>query len=552
MAVGPDGPIVPHFSPCGAIVEWIRTAYSAPCQWYPGGPVGRIRWYFVPETNAHFDAATVFWPYSQELQLDNPDQPGERTGKVNRPFYRGTNRFPSRDGSHVHGDLIYFDGETPAPWSGDATPPTAFVPCDLPGVFVFPSAGSVTLQGLPPLSPSIEVLEASAASLVLAGQLAAIRFDAFVAPVAGSIFLTGELAVAGPVTVLTVGSPGTLAFVGEAPSVSCSSNVTPGVGVLRITGQQPAVGEGAVLAASSGTLSVAGETADVSAGSVVVVTAPAVLAISGQAPAAVALIVAPPAASLALAGQASIVTLDSLVSPSGTGSLSLTGLPPARLGDRLFPSAGALAFAGRPVTLAAAIAPSGGAASLSFAGRAPLVFVRAFPSSGSVAFVGRAGSLSGNGTVTLLVSGDLALAGHVPSPKVKVSTSAGSLALAGQAPTLTVPSTPAPGSSCSGAVSATLPISFSGTLGAGGQAWWKFSATNGTQYHLRVTFSGLFAGASAHCFEGVCPLPATTDAVRTTSGCTAWTETGNHTVFLAIFNTSGTLTYTVEVATGPC
>ena len=114
-------------------MDYVRSCYEAPCQWYADGGLGRIRYYFVPETNERLTCVNIFAPYANELQINNPAGTGERTGKANRRYYRGTNLNPGRDGSHVHGELKYFAGDQPQPWTGGVAIPLHLLPvCDFP------------------------------------------------------------------------------------------------------------------------------------------------------------------------------------------------------------------------------------------------------------------------------------------------------------------------------------------------------------------------------------------------------------------------------------
>lgn len=125
------GVIAPHFSPCGAIVDYARTCYEAPVQFYTDGGLSRLRYYVVPETNARMLGPTIFWPYENLLQLVNLSGTGERTGKANRTYYLGGNRDASRDGADVHGELSFFFGLGIQPWpGGPEIPPGWLPPCE--------------------------------------------------------------------------------------------------------------------------------------------------------------------------------------------------------------------------------------------------------------------------------------------------------------------------------------------------------------------------------------------------------------------------------------
>jgi hypothetical protein len=91
------------------VCGYIRSAYTAPCRWYPGGPVGRIRWYFTKPTAQNLPVPTVFWPYSMELDHENRDGVGEITGKGLRVYDRGVN-VNELPGDHYEGTPDDFAG----------------------------------------------------------------------------------------------------------------------------------------------------------------------------------------------------------------------------------------------------------------------------------------------------------------------------------------------------------------------------------------------------------------------------------------------------------
>jgi hypothetical protein len=89
------------------VVGMVRSFYKAPCRWYPGGPIGEIRFYEALPTASWFMDHTVFHPYSQVLQLENKAMPGEITGHGLRIWDAGvnTNQTP---GDHYEGTLDDF------------------------------------------------------------------------------------------------------------------------------------------------------------------------------------------------------------------------------------------------------------------------------------------------------------------------------------------------------------------------------------------------------------------------------------------------------------
>ena len=91
---------------CGVV----RSAYTAPCRWYPDGPVGGIRFYFAKGNALWLPMKTVFWPYSQVREIINVSKPGEITGKGLRKWDRGDN-WNGLDGVHYEGSEADFAGE---------------------------------------------------------------------------------------------------------------------------------------------------------------------------------------------------------------------------------------------------------------------------------------------------------------------------------------------------------------------------------------------------------------------------------------------------------
>lgn len=86
-----------------------RTCYSAPCRWYPNGPIGRIRWYRCQHDAQPLPFPTVFWPYNQVLDLTNTTGTGEITGRGLRVYDKGQN-FNNLPGDHYEGAAADFAG----------------------------------------------------------------------------------------------------------------------------------------------------------------------------------------------------------------------------------------------------------------------------------------------------------------------------------------------------------------------------------------------------------------------------------------------------------
>lgn len=122
-------PVAPAFSPCGAIVEHMTRCYDAPVRWYKSGPIGWIRYYWVPDTNHYLKHTNVFWPYSQKAQIRNDDT-GEQVveGRQQRRYYNGANPYPQLDGSHICGTPQDFLGESPLPAGWENGTPWSSLP----------------------------------------------------------------------------------------------------------------------------------------------------------------------------------------------------------------------------------------------------------------------------------------------------------------------------------------------------------------------------------------------------------------------------------------
>lgn len=91
------------------VVGVTRSCYSAPCRWYAGGPIGKIRYYFANPGALWLPFKTCFWGYSQFKQLQNATEPGEITGPGLRTYYLGTN-VNDLPGLHYEGTAADFRG----------------------------------------------------------------------------------------------------------------------------------------------------------------------------------------------------------------------------------------------------------------------------------------------------------------------------------------------------------------------------------------------------------------------------------------------------------
>lgn len=122
-------PVAPAFSPCGAIVDFMQRCYDAPVRWYKNGPLGWIRYYFVPDTNRMLTLPNVFWPYTQKAQIRNEDTAEQVIeGRILRRYYNGRNPYPTLDGSHICGTERDFLGQSPLPAGWENGTPWASLP----------------------------------------------------------------------------------------------------------------------------------------------------------------------------------------------------------------------------------------------------------------------------------------------------------------------------------------------------------------------------------------------------------------------------------------
>jgi hypothetical protein len=131
----------PIFHPCGAIVGVVRSDYARATKWYVDGPIGRIRYYFVPKTNHLLPYRTRFWPYSQDLLIKNTARSCEAGPPLEPPLYPDTGEhtpdrrewirgddYLGRDGRSPHGTAQDFAGESPLPWPCFFPTPAELIP----------------------------------------------------------------------------------------------------------------------------------------------------------------------------------------------------------------------------------------------------------------------------------------------------------------------------------------------------------------------------------------------------------------------------------------
>lgn len=139
-----------------------RSAYSTLCRWYVGGPVGRIRYYFVPPTNRVYYGTNVFWPSTELLSdFSNVDGPGEIKAAP-RAWERGSNLRPDLVGDHVAGTADDFAGLTPVP----VIQPSAPACTETPGLTLPLEIRAAFFRGLGHLSDASFVLQLQAFNLV--------------------------------------------------------------------------------------------------------------------------------------------------------------------------------------------------------------------------------------------------------------------------------------------------------------------------------------------------------------------------------------------------
>lgn len=210
-------------------------------------------------------------------------------------------------------------------------------------------AGALALSGLVPsanVSGGALSVPIAAGTLSLSGQAPSVAQGPTIAIPAGSLTFTGQY-IAQAFGDLT---PAALVLTGYAPTVSISGQTTlsPGVGMLTLTGQAPSLAS----------------TVPVAAGA---------LTLSGQAPVAiVSRTIAVPAGSLAFTGQAPQARMAHLVS-IGAGSLALTGQTPSTGGSQTMPvAAGALTITGYSPSLSAGFVTNIPSGTLTITGQAPL------------------------------------------------------------------------------------------------------------------------------------------------------------------------------------
>jgi hypothetical protein len=96
------------------IVGVAQRCYTAPCRWYPGGPIGTIRYYWANPGASVLPFNTVFWPYQPVMQIENSIYPGEITGRGLRKWDNGKN-LNNLPGTHYEGSAADFAGNGVSP-----------------------------------------------------------------------------------------------------------------------------------------------------------------------------------------------------------------------------------------------------------------------------------------------------------------------------------------------------------------------------------------------------------------------------------------------------
>lgn len=132
----------PAFTACGLIVGVTRSAYIRRVRWYPGGGLGVIRYFFVPPSFKALNRPTVFWPYLEDLDLQNSDDAGEVTTAAHKWQNGAPNNLLDR---HAVGTDADFAGEGIPPFDVTLpTPPQFIAYCGVQ----FIASGGVEAGGL--------------------------------------------------------------------------------------------------------------------------------------------------------------------------------------------------------------------------------------------------------------------------------------------------------------------------------------------------------------------------------------------------------------------
>lgn len=122
----------PAFSPCGMVVDFVRSCYQAPCLFYPDALPAGIRWYRAQPGALAFPLPTVFWPTAEFRQYTNSAGVGEFTGKSLRTWMPGTS-WSAAPGVGYTGNESDFLGQTSCPWGMTTPTPVDLLPeCDMP------------------------------------------------------------------------------------------------------------------------------------------------------------------------------------------------------------------------------------------------------------------------------------------------------------------------------------------------------------------------------------------------------------------------------------
>jgi hypothetical protein len=187
---------LPGFDICGAIVGVVRSCYRAPCRYYRGGPIGTIRYYFVPKTNPIFYGDNVFWPATEMLhEFTNVTNPGEIAGTP-RAYDRGVNFRPECDGTSgvgTHGDfagLTDWPGAPPAP--GDGAPLPGLLVTNLPfgwhttarrGLGLIGSGGTEWDRSMVPINVGVGGLEWDRSMVPVNVGVGGLEWDGSMVPV---------------------------------------------------------------------------------------------------------------------------------------------------------------------------------------------------------------------------------------------------------------------------------------------------------------------------------------------------------------------------------
>lgn len=110
-----------------------------------------------------------------------------------------------------------------------------------------------------------------------------------------------------------------------------------------------------------------------------------------------------------------------------------------------------------------------------------------------------------------------------------------------------------PGATCGDAPEIAMDTDYSFDIASGpGSQWFKFPATSGTQYHVKITLNS-GSGFSAAVTTGTCASPTFRFALNTLTTCDSYTP-GSDTTFMVQVSPGlmGTSNYTINAGTGAC